>query len=532
MFTRRWVVDLVLDLVAYTEDRDLAPLRLVEPACGAGSFLAVVAARVGQSCRKHDRNLLDAQDAVRAFDLLPHNVAVARSQVESVLIADGWGRAAAAQISRAWIRQADYLLDEECAEPADVIVGNPPYVRLENVADVRTAQYRQAWATMTGRADLYVGFFEAALASLRAEGVLGFICADRWMRNQYGRELRRLVADEHAVDVIVSMHDVDAFDSQVSAYPAITVLRKGAQGRVVAAQTDRTFTEEGARQLYAWIRNGEDGNVNGRGFTATRLPHWFSGGDLWPSASPERLRILENLTDRFVALGDRASGVRVGIGVATGADKVFITKDDFLVEADRLLPLAMVRDVRSGVLRWSGCYLVNPWDNEGKLVDLSGYPQLAAYLATHETTLRDRHVGRRQPNNWYRTIDKIDSELTARAKLLIPDMNLRSEPVLDPGGCYPHHNLYFISSDVWDLQVLGGLLISKVAEAFVDAYAVKMRGGTLRFQAQYLRRIPLPDHACIAPQDKQALTKAFERRDVIAATRAALRVYGIDHLPS
>jgi hypothetical protein len=110
-------------------------------------------------------------------------------------------------------------------------------------------------------------------------------------------------------------------------------------------------------------------------------------------------------------------------------------------------------------------------------------------------------------------------------------MKITSQPVLDEGGHYPHHNLYYVVSDSWDLRVLGGLLLSKVAEAFVDAYAVKMRGGTLRFQAQYLRRIRVPAPADVTVADRRALAEAFERRDADAATAAALRVYGLGCLP-
>jgi hypothetical protein len=84
-----------------------------------------------------------------------------------------------------------------------------------------------------------------------------------------------------------------------------------------------------------------------------------------------------------------------------------------------------------------------------------------------------------------------------------------------------------VVSDKWDMPVLGGLLLSKVAEAFVDAYAVKMRGGTLRFQAQYLRRIRVPRPAEISADDRVALSTAFHQRDVDAATRVAVRLYGL-----
>ena len=106
-------------------------------------------------------------------------------------------------------------------------------------------------------------------------------------------------------------------------------------------------------------------------------------------------------------------------------------------------------------------------------------------------------------------------------------MKLTIHPVLDEGGLYPHHNLYYVISDQWDLNVLGGLLLSRVAGAFVEAYAVKMRGGTLRFQAQYLRRIRVPHPSEISLKDQAALASAFRQRDVLAATEAAIRVYGI-----
>lgn len=197
------------------------------------------------------------------------------------------------------------------------------------------------------------------------------------------------------------------------------------------------------------------------------------------------------------------------------------------VEPDRLLPLSIVRDTTSGELSWSGHYLVNPWNGYGQLVDLDAYPKLRAYYRRHRAALSRRHVAGKQPARWYRTIDKVDHTLTARPKLLFPDMKLTIHPVLDEGGWYPHHNLYYVVSDTWDLRVLGGLLLSRVAQAFIEAYAVKMRGGTLRFQAQYLRRIRVPRPESISTEDRAALAYAFARRDRDAATEAALRVYGI-----
>jgi hypothetical protein len=119
-----------------------------------------------------------------------------------------------------------------------------------------------------------------------------------------------------------------------------------------------------------------------------------------------------------------------------------------------------------------------------------------------------------------------------RRKLYFPDMKMNAHPVLDCGDTYPHHNLYYLTSDVWDLEVLGGLLLSSIAEMFVASYCVKMRGGTLRFQAQYLRRIRVPDPVSMPASVQDLLRQAFRRRDREAATLAAMDAYGLSKVPS
>ena len=69
------------------------------------------------------------------------------------------------------------------------------------------------------------------------------------------------------------------------------------------------------------------------------------------------------------------AGVRLGIGVATGCDDVYITEEAGTVEGERELPLFFMRDWRAG-RRDANKYLVNPWNEDGSLVDLEDYPKL------------------------------------------------------------------------------------------------------------------------------------------------------------
>jgi adenine-specific DNA-methyltransferase len=293
--------------------------------------------------------------------------------------------------------------------PHDIKIELSRKLGLEDVPTDVQRQYRARWTTMGGRADLFVGFIEKGLRTLAPEGRLAFICADRWMRNQYGSDLRAFVAANFSTEVVWAMHDVDAFESLVSAYPAITVISRQPQKSVVVAETTDAFGATSAYELARWTRASELTSASGPGYQAYRLPHWFPGSEMWPAGSPARLALIEHLNDHFSPLHDPKAGTYVGIGVATGADRVFMTNDASVVEPDRLLPMATTRNIRGGRLDWDGDYLVNPWAPDGSPVDLSQYPRLRAYFTRHHEQLNRRYIAR-AGKRWYQTIDKVNHE--------------------------------------------------------------------------------------------------------------------------
>jgi adenine-specific DNA-methyltransferase len=542
VYTRPWVADLVLDLAGYAPEENLVDAIAVEPSCGSGEFLEPMIRRLSSSCRHQGRSLRDCEGSIMAFDLSPAAVSASRERAVSVLVGCGWDKDTSRKMARTWIRDADFLLDPDLdmlglGGGVDFVVGNPPYVRLESIDQSVADIYRKRYGTMIGRADLYVGFFERALEMLAPGGMCAFICADRWLLNQYGSRLRKLITSGgFSIEAVVEMHRADAFQEEVLAYPAITTIRKAEkQGKVLVARVDRASDSvdalpEAARRVRS-RQNPEGASLVAPGATHVVVDEWFVGSDPWPCVSPERLELLKRLEAAFPPLEDPDTGTKVGIGVATGADKGFLTKDPRLVEESRLLPLALAKDTMNGVMNWSGHYLVNPWEADGSLVNLELYPRLRRYFGDHEALLKARHVGRKKPSHWYRTIDKVNHSLTGRPKLLIPDIKSAAHPVYDRGEYYPHHNLYHVTSEGWDLKVLGGLLLSEVGQFFVECYAVRMSGGYLRFQAQYLRRIRVPHVKKLDPRLAQDFASAFDSRDVRAATRAALRAYGIREIP-
>ena len=363
VFTQSWVVELILDLAGYTADKDLATMCAVEPACGSGAFLVPMARRLSLSSRRHGRSICDAANAVYAVDLNPEHVEAARIAIAESLLAEGWAAAEVHTATAGWLHEGDFILGPDLTGTADFVLGNPPYVRPEEVAPSRLKRYREACPTMGGRADLFVGFFEKGLRALTPRGTLGFICADRWMHNHYGQNLRQLIGDHFSMVATVVMHDVNAFEDEVAAYPAITILRRDVQGPAIIADTTAVFDPDDAEALVRWARGTRRRVKRTEAFRAAQVSHWYTGKHGWPGGSSERLKLIADLEARLPRIEDADRRTRVRIGVATGADDLFVTTDSNLAEPDRLLPLSHgagpahrpVRMVRSLPRRPMGC---------------------------------------------------------------------------------------------------------------------------------------------------------------------------------
>lgn len=171
--------------------------------------------------------------------------------------------------------------------------------------------------------------------------------------------------------------------------------------------------------------------------------------------------------------------------------------------------------------------MVNPFEDDGRLASFNDYPRMAQYFEARREVIAKRHVAQKIPANWYRTIDRITPSLAAVPKLLIPDIKGEAHVVFEPGGLYPHHNLYYVTSEQWSLRALQAVMLSAVTRLFIATYSTKMRGGFLRFQAQYLRRVRLPQWDWVPITLRERLEAAAVRRDIQACNLAVFELYGL-----
>jgi len=537
IFTAPEIVDAILDLCEYTPDVQLVETRLLEPSFGGGDFLIPAVERLLESVSATGSCLTSAlpqlAECIRAVELHHPTFEDTRARLMSVLTAEGLSEGQSSGLLDAWLINDDYLLQHDLGR-FDIVVGNPPYVRQERIPSALLTAYRERFQTFVNRADLYVLFYEKGLISLTDGGRLGFICANRWVRNQYGGALRELIGRHFHLEYFVDLERADAFKSSVIAYPAITVVRRAPQGPTVLACGTRESLEGLETLVPALKLRAQDRDCPVGGVSKVTVVQ--PSREPWLLDSPEVVGHLRDLEEKFPPLEE--AGARVTIGVATGADRVFIGPfDELPVEDSRKLRLAMASDCVDGRVQWGGKGVVNPFMEDGSLAPLTDFPEFREYIEGHGDDLRARHVARKNPNRWYRTIDRIYPELTSTPKLLVPDIKGDAAITFDPGEYYPHHNLYVVTGTSWDVLALMTLLRSSLALAFVAAYSTRMSGGFLRFQAQYLRRIRCPRWETVGKRDRDLLIEAsagssqecdeavFRSFGVSSGAATALRAY-------
>ena len=523
VFTRREVVDFILDLVGYAPSKALYGTSLLEPSFGEGDFLLPAIERLLVAWRnvadKNNGNVIPAlEHCIRGVELHRGSFERTRGRVVDLLAANGISTTDANRLADLWLSQTDFLL-APLPEQFDFVVGNPPYVRQELIPAPLLREYRKRYATLYDRADLYVPFIERGLRLLSSGGQLGFICADRWTKNRYGGPLRSLVASEFHLRAYIDMHDTPAFHADVIAYPAITVIERAPAAPTLVAERPHIESEALAALAKALRCEGPALPAG-----VHRLTGVTNAAEPWVLHGSDATTLVRRIEASHPALEE--TGCRVGIGVATGADQAYIGKFEELdVETACKLPLAMTRDIVTGRVAWRGYGVVNPFTDDGALVDLEKYPRLRKHLEHHREAIAGRHVAQKDAARWYRTIDRITPSLACRPKLLIPDIKGESQVVFEEGRLYPHHNLYYIVAESWDLKALQAVLLSNLTRLFIATYSTKMRGGFLRFQAQYLRRIRLPYWEDVTKDMRSRLSGAADRLDVGACNAAVADLY-------
>jgi len=504
VFTRPEVVAYMLDGVRHCgKFKLLAGLRVLEPSCGDGAFvLPLIEAWLSE---KPDFDSPDAESFLRACDISRSNIEKLREAICERLSAAGCAKARTNALLSKWLVCGDYLLKEFKAR-FDIVIGNPPYIRFDDISTVKQKEYRALFPSFAERCDIYVPFFEKSLAMLSDKGVFSFICTNRFTKSSYGKQLRRLIADKYHVALYLNMEHSQPFVEEVSAYPAIYIIDHHRDRETYSA----TINDAAAATLNQ-MRMDQPKNA------LSVFKQWYKGDSPWISTDCQERETADKIAKTFPTITKSAEGTEIGIGVASGADDIYINAQrNTSIEPSCLLPLVASEDIRNGCISWDERYLLNPYDDDDdmQMRDLTRYPLAAAYFDSHAPKLKARYCARKHPQDWYRTLDRVKYSLLRSPKILIPDIQLGGNVALDESGSYyPHHNVYWITSTKWNLKALCALLRSSFVTSQIRNISVQMRGGSIRYQAQNLRNVHIPAWSSLSESDIDKLVSAYESND-------------------
>lgn len=518
IYTRPEVVEFMLTAMGLNSWDDFQNARILEPSCGEGEFVVSIVNRLINVAPKRPK-AEDLTNKLLAIDLVTNSLEITKKKVAVLLEAKGYARNEIALLLNHWFLSTDFLL-EDIQSKFTHVIGNPPYVRVENIPKILLNEYRKRFFTMTDRADLYIPFYEKGLSLLTNGGRLSFICTDRWTKNIYGESLRRLISGNYGLELFIDLYGVDAFDRSVLTYPAITQILKGNSKQTVIKH-ETAFSKQEAEEVLSAI--------NGKTTELQIRKDIVNGDKAWLLGSNDQISLINKIENQFPLLEE--VGCKVFIGAATGSNKVYIVEAHYVgevIEEDRVLPVITANDLKGGFLDWNNKYIINTYDENG-IIDLKDYPKLSTYLNSYKEELSKRHIAKKDNANWYKTIDRIYEERARMEKLLIPDIS--SEPIVlfDSGKYQPNNSIYYICANEWNLHALRVVLLSSITKLFISSYTTKIAKGYLRFQAQHLRKLRLPYWENIDINLKNKLIKAGKDNNIDSFNELTCEVYKLSN---
>ncbi len=368
----------------------------------------------------------------------------------------------------------------------DVVIGNPPYVRHEGIKEIKLWLKAEFGSFYRGTADLYTYFYKRGLELLNTKGYLAFIAPNKFMRAAYGVNTRKLLSTEATPRVVIDFGDLSVFDA--TTYPAILVVQNGkpkSNSTIKAA----TFSEK--KQIHQVNKS-----LTEIGFP---LPVKALTSEGWNLEPPEVLSLMDKLRNAGTPLNDYVEG-RFYYGIKTGLNKAFVvdasTREQLLKEDPRseelIKPWLRGRDIKRWQVEWGGLYVI--FTRRG--TDIEKYPAIKHYLEQFREDLEPKKNPKQKKGRkagsykWYEIQDNIAYyKEFEQPKIIYPDIAKEPKFTWDENDFFLGNTAYIMpSSEKW----LVGFLNSRTVWWFYSNISSTIRGGFVRFIAQYMKQLPIP----------------------------------------
>lgn len=537
--TPKSVVDFMLDSVGY-KNTTVLESSILEPACGTGRFISQIIKRVISQTAEKEKfmQLIMDKKRVVAYDINPLNTFISKiiavinliSEYESVTIGE------VVNLFQHIPFTTKDVLRERIAD-FDFVIGNPPYIRLQNLP-LETRNYiKNKYVSSTGRYDTYVCFIEAAINALKEKGRFSFITSNKYFTANYGVGIRKFISTNLEVSLLFDLADTKYFKASV--LPAIISGERCSSPtnssvpfcHIKMDTNDREGTER-IEDIFEFTLRTLESNKSHTGnyiidnhrfeipvefaYSRVKMP---KDGKQWNFSSSKDSEIKAKIEGASLL---RLSDIfDICVGIKTTADSVFVkpmTKD-FILEKDfereLIYPLVQSFNVERWGIKWDennrkDRFILYPHvDNNGKTeaVDLSDYPMVSKYLYDNEDVLKARkYLADSKTRQWYECWVPQTLEKFKKKKIVTRDIVSHNSFAIDFEGRLCQGNTFFLNMTGYALSKTGfdgteedllyyilGILNSNVMEYYQKLISGSLYSKKYRYTTGNLSRWPIKE---------------------------------------
>ncbi|WP_107788687.1 Eco57I restriction-modification methylase domain-containing protein [Campylobacter concisus] len=509
----------------YTYREWLLSLKILDPACGSGAFL-----------NQALEFLISEHGALDTYRKVYEGEGLGLYDIESTILENNlYGvdiNADAVEIARLslWLRTAakgrvltdlsknlvaaNSLLEFPFDFKFDVVIDNPPYVRQEAIKEQKPAL--QKYKVYSGTADLFVYFYELGITRLKENGLLGFICSNKFFRASYGENLRKFILENTQITHIIDFTGVKVFED-ASVDSAITIFKKIRAGENSKFNFLASSTINLKMQKFIQIPQS---TLNETNFTFLDKSKFELKSKIEKVAEP-----LKNW------------GIKIHSGIKTGLNEVFIIDSDTRNKilnnctgeerewTQKLIrPILRGQDIKRYDYEWAGLWLINIHNGYGTepRINIDNFPKLKLYLDKFEPKLSNRSDKGATPYNLRNCayLEEFEKE-----KILCAKIVQSPKFAYDTNNNIPNNTAYCITGE--NLKFLLAFLNSTaVYKIFNFFYA----GGGLEGEitTNRLEILPIPQ---IASQNENLANEIINLVDEILKANEKIKLYE-KHMPT
>jgi type I restriction-modification system DNA methylase subunit len=525
-FVVEYIVKNTLGDLLRNSNLDAKKIKVLDPACGSGSFLIKAFDYLKSAPHFEDESMLRRIDEQGMYSfktmILRNNLygvdldakAVEITKLNLLLKAAEKYRKLPQDVEL-HIKQGNSVIDDELVaglnafkwEGAfqegsfDVVIGNPPYVRVQTAAEEDKKHFAKNYVAAKGKFDLYTVFIEKALKLLKDDGYFSFIVPNKFTQTIYGKGLKQMILENYSIQRFVDFGDLRVF-GEVTTYPCILVIRKVKPNN----RTKGTYVK--VKQLSSDIEQrilahqDEDGYEDDflKVFTFKQKNLGLNIWSFMPGSAQDIFdKIRESSSTRLKDLTEKCVQ-----GFITGNNKIYIMRKTSIDEFENKILKRMPKgkNVRRYNIADEDYYTIYPHEDDGSAFSekkLSGeFPKTYSYLKLHESELRKRRYYNKSImdlyGNWWSVVHPIPSRYFEQTKIITPNLSEHSNFALDLQNRYIEHDCYIIilnNKDINHYKYILGILNSKAIEFFIRQNSPMFSGGYYKYHTQYLEDIPI-----------------------------------------